>query len=769
MKADVLRRLDIAQALVCTSEPPPHDYQSLKDNIVRTELAQEVELLRALFEQDSEIEEKFKTRCLQRSQLLEGTSLSYFEMPEGACNRLYWDIAMLLFSPRTMQNMLAILVPELTNVLDIELEGRASNPRNLRIILNLTEMSYLDASVPPMIEDLGHYAVRNKTILDARKIERFNFPLHQQCYELMHRNYPDLAIALYQHNPHLKRLGEDILTCSGTGCSIAQRIRDFILILRLGGLHMTGRQFASIAAQQAFTDFLEYLASLPEDTQATLNTLQSKQLGSHNFAAVISGLKGSNCVETAASYLQVIIDEPENATFLNTHPHLPQTYLERIHQQYQPKKILPTIAQSYNCQMPKEYLLNALKTITIHSPSDWINLLLNFPLEFYKDLLAYATITTIPLIPDELIHMMSNGVFNQAQQDALNQSFLTSYEKFNLDLSFMKYAIKSKNPLLLSFIKNLSDPDRLKLFSPKDSLGSNILHLVAAHPESLKIALGLLPESNRLAAVQQKSDYGRTVLHRAAQHPDSLRMVLALYPEREQPSAVKQITELGNTVFHHAAPAPNSLKMVLELLPEEERTEALMQKNNEMQSVLHWVLHTAPNSLRIILDLLPKRDRISVIYRLLYAVTHNLTLLKSAFKALPEAELLSALQLETYEVTLLDFIIKNDGDDQSQPRLKELWTTLSTEARGQLKVSVSKKINAYFYFNCLATFSAISPALLGVYLYSQFPPDDLGPFMLMGTSAGLFLCNNHYQFFSRQRAPRSEEVLAAINRVEMNI
>lgn len=775
MKTAILKHLDIASSLVFPSERPPHDYQSLKDDLVMTELAIEVASLRALFKRDTGIEEAFKTCCLKRSQLIEGTSLSYFEMPEGACNRLYWDIAMLLFSPRTMQDMLAILVPELTQVVSIELKGRSSNPKQLQVILNLTEMRYLGASVPPITEDLGHYVVRNKQLLDARNIECFNFPLHQQCYQVMHRDYPDLAIELYQHNPHLKRLGEDILTCSGKGCSIIQRVRDFILILRLGGSQMTGSSIASIDAQQAFTDFLGYLTSLPEETQLALNTLASQRLGRHNFAAVIDDLKGENCIENAARELQMIIDEPQNATFLSTHPHLPQDYLERIHKQYQPKKVLPTIAQSYERQLPKMYLIKALKIIKIRSVSDYLDLLLNFPLAFYKDLLTYATIRTSPLIPVELTNMMRDGVFNQAQQDALKQAFLASYEKFNLDLSFIKYAIESKDPLLLSFIKNLSTPERSKLISQKDNYGNTIFHIVASFPESLKTTLELLPESDRIAAVQQKDNNGSTLLHLVADQPDSFRMILALYPESAQLVAVQQKNNNGYTVLHLAASSPNSLRIVLELHPEEARYAALMQRDNENYHVIGIIIRFrrfrgSPEIFQIILELLPKHDRILAIYMMVYNAIDFSDMLKIVLESAPEAELISALQLEQSNShdTLLDFLVNRDSDDLRRPRLKTLWRTLSIEARDQLKVSVSKRTYHYFYFNTLASVSGIFQ-LLGIYLYSQLPSGDIGPFMLIATGSSLLLGNYYTQFFSRQRAARAEEVLAEINRVAAEI
>ena len=86
------------------------DYASLKENIIQLELQQELTELRRMLDSPETFVEEFKKRCLWRAQDTENT-IPYSEMPESPTNRIYWQIAELLFAPLTMQEMLAIILP----------------------------------------------------------------------------------------------------------------------------------------------------------------------------------------------------------------------------------------------------------------------------------------------------------------------------------------------------------------------------------------------------------------------------------------------------------------------------------------------------------------------------------------------------------------------------------------------------------------------------------------------------------------------------------
>jgi hypothetical protein len=82
----------------------PYDYTSLLELVVHSELEEEVSwLTEALAAADDESKEtdlknQFKARCADRAARNSNSCLAFTAMPQGACNKLYWEMANLLFT-----------------------------------------------------------------------------------------------------------------------------------------------------------------------------------------------------------------------------------------------------------------------------------------------------------------------------------------------------------------------------------------------------------------------------------------------------------------------------------------------------------------------------------------------------------------------------------------------------------------------------------------------------------------------------------------------
>src|SRR5580658_1976322 len=132
----------------------PHDYVSLRENILLMELRQEIDALNAMLCDPATFEEQFKQRCAWRLMNTE-QSISIVEMPESQTNQLYWQIASQVFAPKTMSNMLKIILPHTRILVTASLAlSREDKPRVEPVLQQSGDLDSL--TDPPTIEALTH-------------------------------------------------------------------------------------------------------------------------------------------------------------------------------------------------------------------------------------------------------------------------------------------------------------------------------------------------------------------------------------------------------------------------------------------------------------------------------------------------------------------------------------------------------------------------------------------------------------------------------------
>lgn len=198
---------------------PPHDYQSLKTGVVQKELSDEIVILQSMINSDH-FEERFKERCKTRAVENADSCLSFFAMPDGACNTLYWNIACKLAPHDNLREVFGIIAPQLTHHLTHEASRKdESKPWNFsNITFHFVEEDLSSfATRPASLDTLSQLVVTDSYLLNLEDIQRFNFPLHQAYYQALKNKAPDLFAHLYQHNPAIKKLSQDLALLAPKG------------------------------------------------------------------------------------------------------------------------------------------------------------------------------------------------------------------------------------------------------------------------------------------------------------------------------------------------------------------------------------------------------------------------------------------------------------------------------------------------------------------------------------------------------------------------
>lgn len=557
-----------------------HNYQSLKAEIVQQEFRLVINALKALLEEDPDnFPELFKAQWQKREELNANSGLSITAMPHGVCNVFCWQIAVLLFQPATLGEMLSQLTPKVITELEPELYldlSENATVEQIKVVskypsirFKLLPLSF--SNLPATLEALEQVVVAEPYCFDLGNLETLSFDQHLKLYELLQREYPELAVKVYQHNKALKTLSAQLESVSNQGETPYIVIRRFIQDLRLGGETMTGEYYASLDAQQAYHEFVDYIETLPDTFKEELLDLKTND-GQKNLNDVYKHLSAGHCIEQAAKYLQAVLDNQANQTLLNTRPLFSDQQMQTIKQQYSHGSTILSLAIKGNdpaIQFPAYYLENSLRAITINNVYDYLSILLSFPPTYYSSLLHYATIHCSPL-PPRLGEMIADGIFNSEQLKAFNQAIIDNLDKMGGLATVMKFALRYNSQLLETDLITLPLEQRLAAVKEEDSDEESVLHLAVGNSGALQIILRLYPKTERLAIVTERDNYDNSVLHLAANKPASLKVILQSLPKAERFPALKQKNNFGKSALIQAAGTNESLRAIFHSLSSNE-------------------------------------------------------------------------------------------------------------------------------------------------------------------------------------------------------
>lgn len=526
---DVLRLL--AKIRLRRSDIAPHNYESLKSAVIERELRDEIRILQDIFKREDYLD-AFKSQCRRRALQNTNSCLNFLQLPNGQCNTLYWQIATILFTPDTMGERLATLMPEVTTILtmDASIKDPSKRPSSGNITITFKEKPLSMFAEPAALDKLKRLVVVGHRLLDVDDIATFDFPLHQTYYDALLLVFPDIANRLYNHNAELKALHERLLLVKERGETPYRVISTFRDRLIEGGQSQTGQPYATLDAQKAFTDFMGYLASLPPTKRANLLGIGRER----KLSDIVSHLLAENCVEIAAANLSSILEDPSNEAILNQLPGLSREELLRVRNVYYHARPLPTAGIVKTQTLPTNYLEIILSSLRIRSTSVFLDIIRSVPVSMYTALMQQATINSVSL------KEVQRGLRRQEQKETFKQAVLVTREKFGafqlisafstaraMGPLFFNQLLFNLNPHELTreinFIRQLIEEvprERRLAFIEKKSTAEDsnmpFLHWVVyrygeSSTQILPAILELLPDQDRVVALSRKDRRGHTL------------------------------------------------------------------------------------------------------------------------------------------------------------------------------------------------------------------------------------------------------------------
>lgn len=265
----------------------PSNYAQLQQAAILKELTDEIEKLFIIFfDQNAtpeSLKNSFQKLCDLRDKQNRSTCLSYTALPEGLCNKLYLDIANILFKPTQLDEIIHLLMPSIKECLTVEisdcLSPKTESPLNTqaeRVQMSLQRMP-LDilSSYPFQSSLLSEVITHDKLIFMFEQIEKFPLAIHHKFYKLLNNTYPEMGKKLYQHNDDLKQLFFDIELIEKSGKTPYEVLTHFANELIRSGSRYTGSEYAAESVIQACLQFRAYLDRLSQEFRDEILALQT--------------------------------------------------------------------------------------------------------------------------------------------------------------------------------------------------------------------------------------------------------------------------------------------------------------------------------------------------------------------------------------------------------------------------------------------------------------------------------------------------------------
>ncbi len=662
-----------------------NDFPQLTNAVVQKELSDEVKKLSAMARLPDEQAKKtqFTLLCQARDQQNQETFLHFAAHPHSHCNELYFNIAKELYPNANFQALFQLLVPGITTQLSIDLTVATTmvNERQKKTEhITLTKKSLSDpdiilALLPVQIDTFEHLLLIEQNILVLNEIERFNFKLHSELYQLLtEQNQRPLQQAIAAHNESLAELYTTLERLNGEGATLRDVILPMAKRMSVSGTASGTGDFASERGSQIAQRLLAYYANLPPEIQARLNSCVVREGSGNSFARVIRDIKAEECIETTSENILNILANPDNNHILDSRPFISEKDKTDLLERYQKKigvSVISTRGALITTSLPPLLTQPFYQKMRIDSLETLITYLLSFPPEQYASFLSGASINA-HLNYQEILPLL-NETQRQALVDSVRQAILTRLEltplsersamisglsRHSLDLLCCAVVIR---PALLQTILNLIPEDSRTTVLYRLGLGEliqgflekneyqtiqsmlesipskdrgdiltikvgqydfeTLLHKAEGIPKLLQALLISLSEPDRIKALKHKNQHSGSALYLITHNPDyldSLRLVFSLLTKAQLQAEVEDI------LSRVAANNPEGLKMLLSLYPEEMHLTKIKE---------HFVLNEplVPESLRVVLSLYPESERCEAIMNVhKHNYNYKLTSLDSA-------------------------------------------------------------------------------------------------------------------------------------------
>lgn len=647
-KACIIEQLLNDKAIeVFQASEVPHDFASIKKAVLQNELKQEMVALKTMLLDCDTFEMQFKARCFKRETDKE-FAISCHDMPQSPSNSLYWEIALLVFEPNTMKEMLNIIAPSIRHQLKVDIDYFSHNTalHGIQVMkpeVTLEQVNHLDAleKDKPILELFTHYVLSKACLFDIKNIAQFGLMQHGALQNQLTQSYPEFSTLLYQHNSTLQTLSKDIQIFN-KGITPKTAIEQLIQALVSGGEQMTGKPYASDAATAAAESFSQFFNALPIKTQETLRELKGDGVSLGEI--IDKEMTKGQCVETISLNLNSILKHNKNQQILILPSAIGQRTLKELKDKYGPKHSI--IIQKEDLLVPyfpKHIINEVIEHITPSTLEELISLIIHFPPSFYDTLWQHLHFDEPKGVLDHLAYLISVDYFEISQKQALARALTKKYpikatlfcavktgdldflhrvlegypkkewfivvkETDSNDISLLQYAVWFPD-FIKTLLHFLPEKERLKRLLITNSKGYSAFDYAIRLPESLKVLLQLLSKEDLRAVVQHNNN---ALLYSAARYPKSLEILLSVYSAEEQLTLIQKSDKDGKIMLHHVAKYPDSLQAILNRYSEEERLDVVQIPDKNGKTPLYYA-HESPQSLLILLSLYPIDERFAVV------------------------------------------------------------------------------------------------------------------------------------------------------------
>ncbi|MFA6301757.1 MAG: hypothetical protein WC627_01310 [Legionella sp.] len=709
LKKTIRAKLDETAELIDLSMPA-HDYASVQDKVLQIELDKELAELEALLDKSDHFDRAFKRRCRLRQNNHE-YSIGFEKVATTYCNQLYWDLAELIFQPKTMGEMLRIIMPKLSSYVQISLPSYLPYPnmnqrqqytyfKSFDPVYNYLDLNNLN--YPPKFETLDYFVIGENVLMDVRDIKPFSLLTHAKLKNSLTSDHADLASKLYEHNYSLKKLANDIDTYNVKGMTPRTAIDNLIQRLFLGSTKVTGQLHTTKTAAHSVYNFFAYLEYLPLSTQIELKALRNSKYRS--LQGILTNLINGECVHVASMDLTDFLNFNVNERVLNLPPKMSPQQLKTLENTYKFK--LGTqhsaIDVCYDYEnlipLPQQLVKQVIEGIRPDTCEELYDLLSEFAPEFYDMLFAHIILDDEEYM-NQLSNIIQSDIFTYEQKQALSKALFKYRIRFIFPQNIYKWACLTNDAVFIktaeeqlkqdlevypiderkSFIENnhylihlapfslfttilqyYDDSEQLAAIKKCERNGATLINLAAKNSNNLKLIFNLYPDSERLHLAKNPN-----LLKEACKNAQSLHFLLSLFAIKNRFKLLKIRVE-NDTIMHLAAQTPETLQTVLNLIPPEQRVTALLLINAEDHTVLERTAQNAECFL-IALSYFPKNKQKYKQFRrkdkynrtILYAL-EELTSIKTILDVYsPELKLLAMTEKDSENKSVLHSHIEN--------------------------------------------------------------------------------------------------------------
>ncbi len=467
MKEDIKVLMSQAEAWAQSVSVALEDEISFRRIIISREIFRELKALEKMLNLSlEEMQICFMARCAWR-QLNKEKNIAFSEDPDTETNRLYFNIACLLFKVNDLKTLLSILMPNAKHVLKIVIPDETPvgiHPREVKEChqhdIPLLSVEPLDrlATISASVDNLKKCVFHQEMVFFIEESPLINLTLdwHIKCYQILNETYPGLAKKLYQHNEDFLALKSDILQ-SKEGLSPAYVFKDLVWGLRLGGKRVTGDELnAGASAMSAIARFYDHYEQWPIKLQEALGEFKISYKNIRNLKELLLIIREPNpvdpiCVEVLSQLIDGMLTRYKNNHDLCNIPVYSEDEMKRLYERYRHKR-LDAVKDT---NIKRHYPLNIIRKISTHieisSLEHFFWILKSISTKAYQGLFKGLLSKLLQLRHfsiDNLVYVLSGEMFNPAQKKALFFAITSAARD--------SHELLAVNPLLGSLFKEIS-------------------------------------------------------------------------------------------------------------------------------------------------------------------------------------------------------------------------------------------------------------------------------------------------------------------------